>query len=269
MKGLPVVVAFLRRDWAIARSYRLSYVLDLFSSLTQLTIFFSIGRLFDRADISADGALARGYFSFAVIGLVVQTLVIPAVTSLAYRLQTEQTTGSFEALLTTPPAPALLMLCSAAYDFIRAAISAVLLLVVAWLLFGLSLDTSPTSILVAVVAFLGIVVLFAAVGIVVAAVAVVVKRASAFSGLVTEMLTLCMGVYFPLSVLPGPLRIAAETLPFSWGIGVLRAALLNDRPQIGRLVMALAVAALLLVVAVRIFNLAVERAKRSGSLAQY
>ena len=44
--------AFLRRDWALAKSYRLSFVLELFGTFFSLALFFYLSKLIDGSEIA-------------------------------------------------------------------------------------------------------------------------------------------------------------------------------------------------------------------------
>ena len=57
--------------------------------------------------------------------------------------------------------------------------------------------------------------------------------------MVVTGLALLGGVYFPLDVLPEPLRSLGNILPFTWGLDTIRSALLNgtvDAPRLAGLV---------------------------------
>lgn len=263
-----MLFAFLRRDWGIASSYRLTYVLELAGQILQLALFFYLGRLVDRAGLEAEG-LDQGFFAFVVVGMLLVNLGATALTSFSTSLRTEQITGSLEALLATPAPWSLLILSSAAYEFIRATIAAVAMVTIAVLFFGLEFNTGWLSGMVAILALLASVVLFAAVGVGVAAFTMVFKRAGAVLGLVTTAIGLLSGVYFPVGTLPLPLRLIARAMPFTWGLDVLRGALLEDRADVERLVLLLVAAIAAIPVALWIFAKSLQRARLDGTLAQY
>jgi ABC-2 type transport system permease protein len=110
---------------------------------------------------------------------------------------------------------------------------------------------------------------FAAVGVLVAAFAAVFKQVTALLGLVSASLALLAGVYFPVSILPGPLRVVAEILPFTWGVDVMRAALLRGELASGRLGLLVVFGVIALPLALWLFRLAIDHARRRGTLAQF
>ncbi len=92
---------------------------------------------------------------------------------------------------------------------------------------------------------------------------------TALLGLITTGLALLAGVYFPTEVLPGPLEVIAEALPFTWGIDVLRAALLQGEVAGARLGLLVGFAVVSLPLSLWLFGLSIDRARRQGSLTQF
>ncbi len=262
------VAAFLRRDWRIARSYRFQFVLDLCVVPLSLALFYFLSRLVDPARLPDDVDLSQGYFSYVAVGLVVLRMLQTALTSFATKLATEQTTGTFETLLAAPVSSPMVVLGSTAFELLRALLAGSITLGVAGL-FGLRIDLGVGSILGLIVGLPALMATFAAVGVVLGAFAVVVKQITALLGLATAALGLLAGAYFPIELLPGPLRAFANVLPFTWGVDVLRAALLRGELAADRLVLLAAFAVLSLPLALWLFRLAVDHARRKGTLSQF
>jgi ABC-2 type transport system permease protein len=262
------VVAFVRRDALVAMSYRLPFVLSLLSSLFLLVIVSQVGRLVDRAPTNVDVDLRAGYFSYAVVGMAVLQLVHTALQSFAVQLREEQTTGTLEALLATPQSPAAVIVSSAVFRLLQALAGSVTLVLVA-LPFGLRLDLSWVGAMGALLTLVGLVALFAGLGIAVAAFTVVFKRGTALSGMISSGLALLSGVWFPVSFLPGPLQTLGHLLPFTWGVTSLRRTLLSGTVPAGELVGLLLSAAMAVPLALWLFRVSVDRARREGTLTQF
>ena len=183
MSWSSVVAAVLRRDWRIATSYRASFVLELGSIVFFLALFFYLGRLVSEEELAARESLSGDYFAFAAVGIALFRMVSLSLAGFAAKLREEQTTGTFEALMTAPVSPGLIVLASSAYDLLRGALSGLVVLLAAILIFGLDLDLAAGSLATATLAIVGSLGLFAAFGAAVAAVIVVLKRATALLGL--------------------------------------------------------------------------------------
>jgi ABC-2 type transport system permease protein len=260
--------AFVRRDWKIARSYRLQFLLDVFAIPLALGMFYFLSRLIDAGRLPSHADLSQGYFAFAAVGLAVLRMAQTALNTFSARLRSEQTTGTFETLLSSPVSSSVVVLGSAAFDLLRATLGGVVTLMVA-MLFGLRLQLGAGTVLSVLIGLPALIATFAAVGVVVAAFAVVFKQVTALLGLVTSVLALLAGVYFPVEILPGPLQTLSNLLPFTWGIDVLRAGLLRGELVGSRLGLLVGFAVVALPLALWLFGLAVDLARRQGTLTQF
>lgn len=263
--------AFIRRDWTIARSYRLPFYMVVGSSAFLLVLLYEVGHLFDLNPTTTgrDNPLSHGYFGFALVGIAVLQIVYSAVQSFALQIREEQTTGTLEILLATPTSPSVVILGSALYDLIQPTVVSVLMVAVGALAGNVGLAAKTSSALAAAAALIGLLALFAGLGILVAAFTVVFKQGTSVVTLLVTALGLFGGAYFPVTQFPEPLRWIAEALPFTWGVDVLRQALLLGQVEVGRLVGLLIGGAALLPVSLYAFHVAVQRARVRGTLAQY
>jgi ABC-2 type transport system permease protein len=266
---LIVLAAFLRRDWGIRRSYRMAFVLTSLSAGFHLAIYFFIGRLVDRTDLGSFEGMGQGYFPFVLLGTVMVNLVSTSMSTFSTTLRTEQTTGSLEALLATPASPSLLIIGTALYGFVQALINAGILVALAVVIFGVRVQVGAWSVLIAVAAFLGALVFFAATGVAIAGFTVVFKQTGPIAGLALYGLQFLGGVFFPIDVLPTPLRWLAWAVPFSWALQALRSALLDGEARPLLLVPLAAATVIVVPVSFWIFNTALRHARRAGSLNQY
>ncbi|WP_139977462.1 ABC transporter permease [Nocardioides litoris] len=263
-----LVAAFVRRDWTVARSYRLSFAMETFGALVLLFVVFQVGKLVDQVPQPASDDLDRGFFPFVVVGSAVLAITQAGLSSFTTKMREEQTTGTLEVVLATPNSPSVMILASGVYQQLQSLVQASLLVLVAMLV-GLRISGSPAAALATVAGLAGLVLVFASLGVLVAAFTIVFKRGNALGGLITAMLGLLGGVYFPVELLPGPLRLLAGALPFTWGVDALRASLLFGRVEWANLVGVLTAAAVLLPLSLWLFRAAVDAARRDGSLGHY
>ena len=269
MSLLRVLAAFVRRDWRIDLSYRATFVLRLLATVLSLALFYYLSRVIDDAQFAAREDLDTGYFGYVAVGLSLLRIVQVGLASFSRKLRDEQTTGTFEALMATPASPGAIILSSAVYDIARATLDGLLLMAAAIVIFGLDIHAGVGSILVAIVALVGCVGLFASLGVAVAALTVIFKRTTVLLGLVLTALALLGGVYFPIEVMPEPLEAIAKAVPFTWGLDVVRAALLGGDVDPAQLAGLFGSVAILLPLALLAFRGSIWRARRTGSLAQY
>jgi ABC-2 type transport system permease protein len=261
--------AFVRRDWAIARSYRVNFGFELVEVILSLVLFFYLGRIVDDTRLGDASQLEEGYFAFVVVGLALMKFMQTGLTAFALQFRSDQSTGTLEALLVTPASQSLVVLGSATYDLLLAAASGILMLAIAVAFFGMSLTVSVSSVFILLLAIPASFGLFAAVGIVIAALTVVFKQVATIVNMTTTGIAILAGVYFPLSVLPGLLEDIAKAFPFSWALDLLRACLLGGDPSIGKLLLLIMFCLVALPASLVLFGSAVNHAKRAGTLAQY
>lgn len=268
MITLTRLAAFMRRDWQTNRSYRFPFLLGLVGAFVILVVLHQVGHLVDASPQAHIGQLRAGYFAYVLVGMAVLGVVNTALQSFASKLRQEQTTGTLEALLATPTSPSVIVLGSAMYELAQALTTGLLMLAVG-VTSGVHIAMSPGSLLVALVALVGLVSMFAGLGVALAAFTMVFKRGNSMTTLVVSMLALLGGVYFPVSLLPQPFRWLADILPFTWGLDVLRQALLFGKIDFLRLAGMLGAAVIAVPAALVLFWLAVDHARRKGSLTQY
>lgn len=268
MGSLTVIGAFLRRDWAVERSYRVAFVLDLLSSVGFLAIFYFLSPLVDDSKLGNSAQVSGSYFAFAVVGIIVFEVMQTGLTSFALRLRNDQTTGTLEALLMTPAPQLLIIGASAAYDLLRALAMGLVMLVLAALL-GVDFHVTLTGLGTLLLAIPATIVLVAATGLAFAGSTIVFKQTASGLHLVTAGIAVLAGTYFPVSTLPAGLEAVARVLPFTWALDVLRPAALGGTIPADELVGLVLAAALAPFLAFFVFNASIRHAKAAGTLSQY
>jgi len=266
---LTIVYAFVRRDWLVAVSYRFPVVLELAATFFSLALFFYLADLVDPSKTTASGDLARGYFAFAAIGIALFRIGQAGVHAVAQKFREEQTTGTFEPLMSTSVPEWLLIAGSSAFEILRATLFGVATILLAVAFFGLRLTGGAAAWAVALASVVAAVLLFTALGVVVAAFTVVFKQTVGLVGFLLPAIALLSGVYFPVALLPQPLKAASDASPFKWALDVLRAALLRNEVELRPLLILVPAVVLTIPLALALFSAAVSRARRVGTLAQY
>lgn len=263
------VAAFIRRDFAIARSYRLAFAITFLGTLFTLLMLFYVGQLVDSSTLTQRTHFQQGYFGFVVIGIALLRFVHVGLTSFGTKLRQEQTTGTFETVMASPVHPWLAIVSSGAYDLCRAFLSSVLIVLAGIVLFGLDVHITALSFVGMLAAAAACFLMFSAFGVLVAAFTVVFKQTTAALGLVGGVFAMLGGVYFPVALLPGALHALGAILPFTWGLDVMRGAVLNGDVDGARLAMLAAFDVVALPAALALFGLSVRHARRRGTLGHY
>lgn len=261
-----VLLALAARDYRLARSYRVAFALDLVLGIVSLAIFFFISKsLGDPSPASLEEAPT--YFAFAAVGIAVTVVMEASAISLSTRLREEQMTGTLEALVAQPLTVPELAFGLTAYSYVFATLRAGLYVLAAGLL--LDLDLSQTNWPAFVLMLLVTGVALTAIGILLGGVVLLVKRARALPGLVTLVLGLLGGAYFPISALPEPLETVAQVVPTRFAFDGLRAAVFGGGGWATDLLALAAFSAIALPLAVYGLAFALRLSRSRGSLAQF
>jgi ABC-2 type transport system permease protein len=267
---LSLFRAFLRRDYAKARSYRTGFLFQFIGILFSLSMYYFTGRFVDQSTLATNPALDRGYFAFIFVGTTLLQFASFALSIFSNSMINEQATGTLEALIVTPSPLVLLIVLGAGYDLIVLLITLGFSTLAAVLFFDLRVVWGFEQVVVLLLVSVGCSVFFGAIGLVMAAFTAVAKRgATRPIGIMTGVLGLVSGIFYPTDVLPRPLQLLSELVPLTWSVRVLRAALLEDRLLWGYLGLLFVAAAIAVPAGLIVFGRGLDRARREGTLSQY
>lgn len=257
--------ALVKRDFSIARSYRASFILDIFFGIMNLVVFFYISRTVTlRAGALQD---APNYFAFASVGIALSVVMQSATTGLAARIREEQLTGTLEVLVMEPMSSTQLACGLTGFPFLFGVVRAGLYLGFAGAFLDLSLGRADVLGFVLVLAAAGVA--LSTVGIALGALVLVFKQGQALAIVVTFGFTLLSGALFPRTLLPGWIQAIGDVLPTSYALDGLRHALFQGSGWQGDF-WALAVTAVVLIpLSIWFFSVLLGVVKRTGSLTQY
>jgi ABC-2 type transport system permease protein len=265
---VSLFLAFLRRDALANLSYRLKFALDLLSVVLYVASFHFIAKMFGRTEALA--SFGGDYFPFVLIGIAFSGYQSVALSSFSQSIRQEQYLGTLESVLAAPVSVPLFLAASAQWDFLYATLEAAIYLASGIMVFGARFPAADLA-----SAFAVLVVSIAALlslGVLSAAFIIRFKRGDPVAWLLTTISELLGGVFFPVEVLPEPLRSLSAWVPMSHSVQGLRLALLNGAglkevlPHVGALA---AFSAVFLPLGVWAFRRALDAARRDGELGHY
>jgi ABC-2 type transport system permease protein len=270
LQELRKLSAFVRRDFLVQWSYRLSFLTSFIGLFGGALIFYFVGKMVDPAAIPTVGGKQVSYLEFAVVGMTLGGFVHLGLERVSAALRNEQLMGTLESLLTTPTSSQTVQIGSILFDLIFIPLRMGLLLLLLALVFGLNLDPGgvPQS-LVLLVFFMPFV---WGLGILAAAITLTFRRGAGIVGLAIGALTLVSGLYFPLTLLPNWVETVSAANPLAIAATGLRDALLGGTGwgSIGSdilILTPLSIASIL--VGMLAFKLALTRERRLGTLGAY
>jgi ABC-2 type transport system permease protein len=267
LRKLP---AFIRRDFLVAWSYRMSFFSDALSLFSLMLVFYFIGLMVDTSQLPTYGGSQVTYIEFAAIGLAVGVYTQFGLDRVASAIRSEQLMGTLESLLVTPTAPSTIQVGSVAFNFLYLPLRTILLLVGIAVVFGLHFEASGIGPALAILVFY--VPFIWGFGVAGAAVVLTFRRGGGLVALAAMALGLVSGVYFPLELLPDWIASISQYNPVALAISGMREALLGGAgwsaiaSTIGLLA---AMSFISLVFGLAVFRLALRRERRRGTLGLY
>ena len=267
---LRKLAALFQRDLAVARSYRIAFVLQLLQALFGVAGFYFLARFIESPQLERALPQGGGYFPFALVGIAFFDYLSVSLTTFDDGLQQARQNGTLENLLVTQtPLPVILM-GSSLYPFVLMSLRTAVYLGWGAALFGFPLREANWlgALLVlaaSILAFLGL-------GILSASYLLVFKRGNPVNWAFVGLSTVLGGMLYPVSVLPGWLQFLARLVPVTYALEGMRAALLGHA-TLGELWPPLAAllifAAVLLPLSFVIFSWALRRTKITGTLTHF
>lgn len=263
-------MAFVRRDFLVAWSYRVAFVSDWVNLFLQIILFYFVGKLIDPASLPTYGGQTVSYVEFVSIGIAVTSFLQIGISRVVTVMRDEQMMGTLESLLLTPTAPVTMQLGSVMYDLIYVPIRTIVFLTLAAVVLGAQFDVS--GILPASVVLLAFIPFVWGIGMISAAGVVVFRRGLGIVGLLTIALTATSSAYFPVELFPGWIQTLAELNPMTVTLDAEREMLLGNAgwtPLPSALVILVPAAVLSIAAGIVVFRLALRRERRMGTLGVF
>ncbi len=275
MTPLRVAWAFLRRDAAEAASSRLRFVVLLLGLGSLLLTFASLARFVGNPVGQGGTAEAlvptgsAGILGFWLVGLAIGELFRRTATGLARKVREAQLEGTLEAILGTPAPAAWIVLSTPLYEILAGAVEAIVLVGAGAVCFGVSLRPDIAALVATTALSL---LAFGSLGLLGGALTMSLRRTDPVTALLGVAGVLVGGVLFPVSELPGVLRLVASAFPLAPSLDAFRLSLFAGAGVGAVAAPLVALAAFTAVcgpVAALLFAWALQRARVNGSLGQY
>jgi len=235
-----------------------------------LATFYFISDIFEKASENIFYEYGGSYFPFVLVGMAVIVYMFSLLKGVGLQIREGQMYGTLESIFSTPTKPYIIAIAMGLWNFIVSSIKLTVFFLAAVIFFKLRL---PESNFLAAAIIWGLSILgFTGIGILSAAFIIVFKRGDPISWAVTSFSGLFSGAYFPIRYLPEEIGWIGYLLPITYSVRGLRGALLQGRSLVELrhdiLVLSL-FCIILLPLAFLIFDLAIRKAKRDGSLSYY
>jgi len=267
---LRKLAALFRRDLAVARSYRVAFVLELFQALFGVAGFYFLAKFIESPQLERALPQPGGYFSFALVGIAFFDYLSVSLTTFDDGLQQARQNGTLENLLVTQTPLSVILIGSSLYPFVLLSLRTAVYLGWGAALFGFPLREANW--LGAVLVLAASILAFVGLGILSASYLLVFKRGNPVNWAFVGLSSVLGGMLYPVSVLPKWLQSLARFVPVTYALEAMRAALLGHatlRELWPPLAALLIFAAVLLPVSFTIFLWALRRTKITGTLTHF
>jgi ABC-2 type transport system permease protein len=221
---LPKILAFFRRDLAIARSYRMVFGLEILEAFFGVASFYYLSRFVSTEQLTR--ALPRGtdYFAFALVGFAFFDYLHVSLTAFDNSILEARQNGTLEAMLVTDTPLVIMLGASAAYPLLLLALRTIVYL--AWGILVFHFPIQHANWVGAMIVLVASMLAFASLGILSTSYLLLFKRGNPARWLIIGASGLLGGMMYPVSVLPRPLQWLSQIIPVTYSLEGMRQALL-------------------------------------------
>lgn len=260
-------LAFLKRDFLINTSYKMSFLFDFCAIAFSVLTFFFIAKLFGQKAAPYLADYGSDYFPFVLIGIAFSGYLAAAMNSFTQTISEEQAGGTLEAIILSPTKISTLLICGSLWNFIFTSLRVAAYLLLGWLFFGFNL--TKTNFAAALIILALTIISFSGLGIISASFILVFKKGDPINWFFNGISRFLGGVYFPVALLPAWLKKISYFLPITYSLEAMRKAIILGSslkeliPQLSGLIF---ISIIFFPLGILSFKLALRKAKKDGSL---
>jgi ABC-2 type transport system permease protein len=259
-----------RRDFAVARSYRAAFLIEIFQALLGSASFYFLSRFVESPKLERSLPPGTSYFSFALVGIAFFDYLSMSITTFDASLQEARQNGTLENLLVTQTSLPVILAGSCLYPFVLLSLRTAIYIGWGAVLFGFPLQGANW--LGASLVLGASVLAFSGLGILSASYLLIFKRGNPVTWAILGLSSVVGGMMYPISVLPVWLQYVARLIPVTYSLEGMRAAILahaSTRELLPSIAGLLLFAVLLLPISFAIFSWALRRTKITGTLTHF
>jgi len=259
--------AFMKKDFYSETSYKLSFLLNFLGIFFSIFTFYFISKLIGQT--THLDSYGGDYFSFALIGIAFLGFMTLGINGFSQKIRNGQTTGTLEYLMSTPTKISTILVGSSLWSFAFKSFH-VLMYIIIGLLLGMNM--SQPNILGAIIILILTIICFSGVGILSAGFILLFKKGDPINWLFSSFSALVGGAFYPITIMPEWLQYISHVLPITYSLRAVRHALLQGysfaalAPDI---IVLLVFSIILMPLGIYVFKLALNKAKKDGSLVKY
>lgn len=268
-----MVTSFIVRDFKMWWTYKLWISLDISGTILFVASYYLFSMITTSQQVQDAGYMTGGYFTFALIGIAFQRYVSFTVEGINDSIRDEQWMGTIETILSSATNFKTFLLGETCFFFISS--SAFLLISLATgVLLGASFNVTPLSILSTIVLSILLIASHMAVGILSAGIIMKIQQGNPLTWAYSWLTQLVSGVFYPLKLLPWYLEWIGKAFPLTYSLDGIRLCLQSGQDLSSLVVLSDAINLILFTliatpIALYVFKMGYDAARRDGSLGQY
>jgi len=263
-------LAFIKKDFLIESSYKLSFFLNIFGVLISILGYFFIDKLFGHRIVSHLEEFGVNYFSYVLLSMAFFSYVGVGLGSFSSRIRSEQMQGTLEAILLCPVKISTILFSMALWNLLFATLDMAIYVILGIFLFKINFGN--VNILSTLVILFLTITSFSSLGILSASFIMVFKRGNPVGWVINNLGGLIGGVYFPITIMPVWLQFLAKFFPITYAIRAVELSVYKGytvsqlTKEIGFLVL---FSLVLLPLSFTSFKFAIKKARQQGTLIHY
>jgi ABC-2 type transport system permease protein len=268
-----IIASFIIRDFKIWWTYKFWLLLDIAGIVIFILTYYLFSFITTSQQVQEAGYSVGGYFTFALIGISFQHYVHFAVQAINESIRDEQWNGTLETILSSATDFKVFLLGEVCFSFIASSILLLMSILIGVLL-GAQFHTTLSSILTAAILTILLIASHMDIGILSAGVIMKVKQGSPVTWAFSWLSQLVSGVFYPLKLLPWYLEWLGKAFPLTYSLDGIRLCLQSAKdlasPEIVLNIIYLSIFILVATpIALYVFKIGYDSARRDGSLGQY
>lgn len=269
---LRAIAAITWKNWLHFVRYPLNAIFQIIQPLMWLTPLYFLGQSFRGAEGNVGFAGYAGtndYMSFVLVGSLLSSYISSVFWGMGYALKNEMDQGVLESNWMTPVPRIAFLIGQTVNSLITTTVTNAGILVLAWWLFGFSIQG---NLLPALAVALPMLLALYGFGFAFAAVVLLMRDANTLIDVSDFSISILSGSQFPVHVLPAFLLPISLALPLTYGFDAVRGLLLKTTtllPISSEITILLLFMAITVPAGYAIFRLIERRIKRMGTLGMH
>ena len=265
---MNTVIAFLKKDFLIAWSYKVPFLLSIVFIFLNIIIFFYFSKFIDGGENIY--LKTENYFTFVILGIAIADVSNTLLSKISTEIRNYQLIGVFESLILASSNPYKLFLSSYAYPLIFSLVKISIYLCISVIYFGANFQILENFIIF----FCGLILTLISVsgiGMIAGAYTILFKQGNPVIQLYLLLSSSIGGIFFPQSVFPSLIDSIANFLPIRHSLDILRgmSSQATEFETLNSFVWLICLSVLYFLIGFILLKFSINYSKKNGSLLYY